>query len=168
MDIDRYIRLVSSKLKEIFGPSYPDKEKIECVPVDIFAAEEEIVEWNIRETPIISIIKESLSEEKLKEWSESLRLGVRTIFAHENVYDIEQRSCEELWKFVLDLRKNLGGDRRFKRAKGHGSYDPILTAIISGIKSWQNELDLPGSISFLKFRLLERYLDQDDSFLESP
>ncbi len=121
---------------------------------------DEITDYHVKETRILEILREKISEDCLKIWSEALdrgvKRGMRQSRSTENSGE-DRETLQKIYQFILDQRIKLLSDESMKRAKRMGAIDPISVCIICGIRALQRERGLQGLMSTLKFRVMERY-----------
>ncbi len=121
---------------------------------------DEITDYHVRKTSVLEILREKISEETLKQWSEALNRGTKRGMARsaspENS-DGDQETMQRIYRFILDEKINLLSEPSMKNAKGMGAIDPISVCIVCGVRALQSERGLQGLMSTLKFKVMERY-----------
>ncbi len=121
---------------------------------------DEITDYHVRKTRVLEILREKISEETLKQWSEALNRGTKrgmTKSASPEDSGGDQETMQRIYRFILDEKINLLSEPSIKNAKGMGAIDPISVCIVCGIRALQIERGLQGLMSTLKFKVMERY-----------
>jgi hypothetical protein len=121
---------------------------------------DEITEYHVGETNIIEILRDAIPFETLKRWSEALNRGIKRSMTESNQTGNskgDRETLREIYRFILDRRILLLTEPSMKMAMGMGNLDPISVCIVCGIRALQKERNLPGLMSTMKFRLMERY-----------
>ena len=117
---------------------------------------DEITQWNVEHTDILDVLRGQIQEERLVSWSKALSIGIRRVFKEPT--SPEHEALRDLGQFVIRQRIKLLGNPAMREAKGMEKMDPLSVCIICGIRVLQRERKLPGMMSTMKLKLLERYL----------
>ena len=121
---------------------------------------DEITRWNIEHTDIMKILQGQIQEARLISWSKALDSGIKKVLkkpkhTRENP---EYEVLRDLDQFIANQRIKLLGSATVKEAKGIGKLDSLSVCIVCGIRALQKQKGLPGVMTTLKLKLLERYL----------
>jgi hypothetical protein len=122
---------------------------------------DEITEWNIGQTDILTVLKGEVEEERLLAWSRALETGVRRGLASSSGKVEESPLFDvyfDLYQFVKHLRQKLLTNPDMKHARGTEKSDPLSLCIICGIRALQKERGAKRLMNTLQWMLLERYL----------
>lgn len=122
---------------------------------------DEITEWNIDQTDILTVLKSEVEEERLSAWSRALETGVRRGLTSPSG-KIEESPLfhvyVDLFQFIKHLRQKLLVNPSMKNARGTEKSDPLSLCIICGIRALQKERGARRLMNTLQWMLLERYL----------
>ena len=122
---------------------------------------DELMLWNIDHTDILSILRNEVEEERLRNWSLALEKGIRRGL-ESPFMKAEENSLlpiyVDLFRFVKNIRMKLLTNPTMKNAKGIEKLDPLSVCIICGIRALQKEMGAPRLMTTLQWKLIERYL----------
>lgn len=121
---------------------------------------DEITDYHVSETTILEILREKISTETLKVWSEALDQGIkRGLTRSESPKESgeDRETLKKIYQFILNERIRLRSEQSMKNAKRMGAIDPITVCIVCGIRALQKEKGLQGFMSTIKFKVMERY-----------
>ena len=122
---------------------------------------DEIMEWNIDHTDILTVLRKEVEEERLNSWSHALEKGISRGLASPS------RKVEEsplyavlldLYQFIRNLRPKLLTNPTMNNVKKTGKMDSLSVCIICGIRAMQRERGDKWLLNTLHWILLERYL----------
>jgi hypothetical protein len=121
---------------------------------------DEITDYHVSETRILEILREKISTETLKLWSEALDRGIKsgmTRTESQGESEGDRETLKGMYQFILDERIRLLPEQSMKNAKKMGPIDPVSVCIVCGIRALQKEKGLQGLMSTMKFKVMERY-----------
>ena len=127
---------------------------------------DELMSWNINQTDILSILRNEIEEERLKNWSLALEKGIRKGLGSSLTKAEENPLLPiyvDLFRFVKEIRSKLLTNLTMKNAKGMEKLDPLSVCIICGIRALQKEREAPRLMTTFQWKLIERYLGHCDS-----
>jgi len=122
---------------------------------------DEIMEWNIDHTDILTVLQREVEEERLASWSHALEKGISRGLASPS------RKVEEsplysvfldLYQFIRNLRPKLLMNSTMNNVKKTGKMDSLSVCIICGIRAMQRRRGDRRLLNTLHWILLERYL----------
>jgi hypothetical protein len=122
---------------------------------------DEIMEWNITHTDILSMLRSEVEEGRLKSWSQALGTGVRKGLSSGSG-KVEEGPLYsvfiDLYQFIKNLRPKLLTNPTMKYVKKMEKMDSLSACIICGIRALQKERGDTRLLNTLHWILLERYL----------
>jgi len=122
---------------------------------------DEVTQWNIENTNILQILREDIADERLLAWSEALKEGIRQVMRGGFLQDEPlQEAYLDLYKFIIQERIKLARDPSMEKARGTEDTDPVTVCIVCGIRALQRQFGMPGLMSIMRFKLLQRYLEK--------
>ena len=122
---------------------------------------DEIMQWNIEQTDILSVLNSEIEEGRLDSWSLALETGIR------RGLDPAPGKIDksplfpiflDLYKFINRLRTKLLTNSTMRNAKKMEKTDALSVCIICGIRALQKEKGAKRLIDTIQWMLLERYL----------
>ena len=122
---------------------------------------DEIMEWNIEHTDILSVLRNEVQGQRLAAWSDALETGIRRGLASASGKVEESplyHAYLDLYQFVKGLRQKLLVNPSMKNARGTEKSDSLSLCIICGIRALQKERGVKRLMNTLQWMLLERYL----------
>ena len=122
---------------------------------------DEIMEWNIDHTDILTVLRREVEEERLASWSDALGTGIREGLASPSGRLEESPLYPvflDLYQFIRNLRPKLLTNPTMNNVKKMGKMDPLSACIICGIRAMQREREETWLLNTLHWILLERYL----------
>ncbi len=122
---------------------------------------DEIMEWNIKNTDILDILRKEVPEERLKSWSLALETGVRRGLSSPSGNIRESPLFPvffDLYEFVKHLRSKLLTNPTMNNVKRMEKSDSLCVCIICGIRALQMEGRAKRLLNTLHWILIERYL----------
>ncbi|RLB05131.1 MAG: hypothetical protein DRG50_07775 [Deltaproteobacteria bacterium] len=122
---------------------------------------DEVTRWNVENTDILRILRDDVADERLLAWSEALSKGIRKVIRRTSVeLDTAYDNYLDLYKFIIHERIKLVKEPSMEKAKGTADLDPITVCIVCGIRALQQEFGLPGLMSTMRLKLLQRYFER--------
>ena len=122
---------------------------------------DEIMEWNIDHTDILTVLRREVEEERLTSWSHALEKGIAKGLASPSGKMEESPFCAvflDLYQFIRNLRPKLLTNPTMNNLKKTGKMDSLSVCIICGIRAMQKERGDKWLLNTLHWILLERYL----------
>jgi hypothetical protein len=122
---------------------------------------DEIMEWNIKQTDILNVLRSEIEEERLDSWSLALETGVRRGLDPASGHIDKSPLLPiflDLHKFIKGLRTKLLTNPTMKKAKQMQKSDSLCVCIVCGIRALQKERGAKRLMDTLQWMLLERYL----------
>lgn len=121
---------------------------------------DEVTRWNVENTEIIQILRGDISDERLLAWSEALKEGIRGVMRSKTARpEAVYKTYLDLYRFIIQERIKLANEPSMKKAKGTEDLDPITVCIVCGIRYLQKQFGMPGLLSTMRLKLLQRYLE---------
>jgi hypothetical protein len=122
---------------------------------------DEIMEWNIDHTDILTVLQREVEEERLTSWSQALEKGLSKGLASPSG-KVEESPLYpvllDLYQFIRNLRPKLLTNPTMNHVKKTGKMDSLCVCIICGIRAMQRERGNKWLLNTLHWILLERYL----------
>ena len=122
---------------------------------------DEIMEWNVKQTDILDVLRSEVGQERLNSWSLALETGVRRGLDPASGH-IEKGPLFpiflDLHKFIKGLRTKLLTDATMKNVKQMQKSDSLCVCVVCGIRALQKERGAKRLMDTLQWMLLERYL----------
>jgi hypothetical protein len=122
---------------------------------------DEIMEWNIKQTDILNVLRSEIEEKRLDSWSLALETGVRRGLDPASGHIDKSALLPiflDLHKFIKGLRTKLLTNPTMKKVKQMQKSDSLCVCIVCGIRALQKERGAKRLIDTIQWMLLERYL----------
>jgi len=121
---------------------------------------DELMNWNLEQTDILSVLRSEIEEGRLDSWSLALETGVRRGLDPASGH-IERSPLFpiflDLYKFIKGFRTKLLTNPTMKNVKMMEKSDSLCVCILCGIRALQLERGAKRPINTLHWILLERY-----------
>jgi len=122
---------------------------------------DEIMQWNIEQTDILSVLNSEIEEGRLDSWSLALETGIRRGLNPASG-KIDKSPLFpiflDLHKFIKELRTKLLANPTMKNVRKMEKADSLSVCIVCGIRAMQKERGAKRLIDTIQWMLLERYL----------
>ena len=122
---------------------------------------DELMNWNLQQTDILSVLRSEIEEGRLDSWSLALETGVRRGLDPASGHIDKSPLFPiflDLHKFIKGLRTKLLTNPTMKNVKKMEKTDSLSVCIICGIRALQKERGAKRLIDTIQWMLLERYL----------
>jgi hypothetical protein len=122
---------------------------------------DEIMEWNIGHTDILSVLKNEVQDQRLAAWSDALETGIRRGLVSSSGKTEETSLFHvflDLYRFINNMRTKLLMNPTMNNVKRMEKSDSLCVCILCGIRALQMERGAKRPINTLHWILLERYL----------
>lgn len=122
---------------------------------------DEIMEWNIEHTDILSVLRNEVQDQRLAAWSDALETGIRRGLVPSSGKAEEAPLFPvflDLYRFVNNMRTKLLMNPTMNNVKRMEKSDSLCVCVLCGIRALQMERGAKRPINTLHWILLERYL----------